>query len=500
MSSGRTIARNAGVLFGAQLVTFALALALTIFVPRYLGATALGKLHMATSLWAIVAVAVTFGMDILLTKEIARDPARTGQMFGTSVALRLLLYLVALGPLALYVRLAGYPADTVAVIAIVGLSNLVWQIILTCQAALQGLERMEFISLGIIAGKLFNTVVTIALLVMGYGVAVVAAVTVGAALVTLVIQLFFLRRLQPLSLAFDRRLALPMLRGGAPYLLSGLFLVGYQQVDIVIISLLVDEKTIGWYGAADHLFATFLFIPAVFMQAVFPALARSFHSQSGEHSRLVARSFDLLFLLSVPIGLGLLTLARPIVGLLFGPDFGGSVPVLAVLGIVLILTYQNILLGRFLVSADRQNAWTLVMAVATVATIPLDLLLIPWTQRAFGNGAIGGALSFVVTELGMLVVGLRLLPAGSLGANSFSRAARTLAAGLVMAAVVWWARDFFLAVPIALGGLTYGLLALALGLLPRDELALGLSLLRSLPGLARRSAQKAPALTDTIRP
>jgi O-antigen/teichoic acid export membrane protein len=482
--NGRTIAKNATVMMLSQLVTWGLTILLTIFLPRYLGAAALGQFHLANSLWAILAIAVTFGMDILLTKEIARDSSKTGRLFGTTVVLRLLLYGVALALLTLYLRLAGYPADTVAVIYVIGIGNLIWQLIGACQAVLQGLERMEYISLGLIAGKLFNTIASITLLLLGYGVLTIAAVTIGAALLNLIIQLISMRRLRSREpnwhirdlLRFDPRLAAWMLRASLPYLFSGIFLVVYMQIDVVIISLLVNEETVGWYGAADHLFGTFLFIPAVFMKAVFPALSRLYTNDPAALPRLMQRSFNLLLLLSVPIGLGLLVLADPIVLLLLGRDFADSGPVLAIFGLVLILTYQNILLGKFLISIDRQNAWTAVMAVATLATLPLDLILIPWCVRTFGNGAMGGALAFVITEGAMLVAGLWLLPAGSLGRTTTSLAGRVLIAGLLMAAVAWWLRDAFLPIPIAAGALVYTTLAFLLRAIPREDLTMALSL------------------------
>ena len=96
-------------------------------------------------------------------------------------------------------------------------------------------------------------------------------------------------------------------------------------------------------------------------------------------------------------------------------EFTNSGPILGVLGIVLIFTYLNILFGQILICLDRQRALTVVMAAATLATIPLDLLFIPLCVRFFNNAALGGAFSFVVTELGMLVAMVRLLPRGALG-------------------------------------------------------------------------------------
>ena len=59
-STSKTIAKNATILMASQLVTWALTFALTIFLPRYLGAVNAGKLTIANSIWAIVAIIATF--------------------------------------------------------------------------------------------------------------------------------------------------------------------------------------------------------------------------------------------------------------------------------------------------------------------------------------------------------------------------------------------------------------------------------------------------------
>jgi hypothetical protein len=63
----------------------------------------------------------------------------------------------------------------------------------------------------------------------------------------------------------------------------------------------------------------------------------------------------------------------------------------------------------------------------------------------------------------MLVVGLRLLPAGVLDRATTVGLLKCLVAGLVMVAVVALARDLPLVVPILLGALTYGTVSLAIG-------------------------------------
>ena len=86
--TGRTIAKNASVLLVSQVITWSLTLLMTLFLPRYLGVSAVGQFHLANSLWAIVAVLASFGMNTLVTKEIARDGSQLSKLISTSIFIR----------------------------------------------------------------------------------------------------------------------------------------------------------------------------------------------------------------------------------------------------------------------------------------------------------------------------------------------------------------------------------------------------------------------------
>lgn len=407
-------------------------------------------------------------MDILLTKEIAREPSKTVALFGTTTLLRLPLFVLGCAAVGLYAWLAGYEQETLQIILIIGVAQLIWQFANTCRASLEGLERMEFISYADIAGKALNTFGSLLLIALGYGVLEIAAVAIGMSLVYFLVAVIPLRRIQSVSLQFDRDLAKWMLKAGSPYLVVTAFLVMYVQMDVVVMSLLVEDEALGWYSAADRLFGTLLFVPTVFITVVFPVLSRMYTSDAEAMPNVMRRSFNLLLLLSVPLGLGVMAVSGQLVVLLFGEDFTNSGPILAVMGIVLLLMYQNILLGRFLVSMDREKVWTVVMGIAVVSTLILDIILVPWADGRFGNGAIGGAIAYVVTEGGMLVYGLWLVRK-NFNRGNVTFALRTILAGAAMVAVVWPLRDALLPIPVVLGAVTYLLFILILRVIPAED-------------------------------
>ena len=194
MSETKSLAKNTSILMASQLTTWGLTLLLMVFLPRYLGDVNVGKLYLATGIWAIVGVAITFGTDMLLTKEIARRPERTGELFSTAILLRVLLFVLGYGLTLLTLRLVNYPPSTVYVAAIIGVATLLWQLGNVCQAALQGLEQMRYIAVGNVVSKAVYAVISIGLLLAGWGLYAVAAVVALSALVNLAVQFVSLRR------------------------------------------------------------------------------------------------------------------------------------------------------------------------------------------------------------------------------------------------------------------------------------------------------------------
>lgn len=184
---------------------------------------------------------------------------------------------------------------------------------------------------------------------------------------------------------------------------------------------------------------------------------------------MLRRSFNTLLLAAVPIGIGTIVVAPSFVRFLYGPDFAESAPVLAVYGVVVILSSQTILLGRFALATDRVRFWSSLMVVVTVLSVPLDYVLVPWTDREFDNGAIGGALAYVVTETLLIVIGIWKVAPGLLSRVTWMRIGRCAIAGAAMLLVSWPVRDRFFVIPGLVSVIVYVVVILALRTLNDSE-------------------------------
>lgn len=484
-TDGQVVARNFSALLLSQAMTWSLAVAATIVLPRYLGAEQIGRLHAANSLWTIVSVAATFGMYLLLPKLISRDPSRAESVIATSLALRLILLLPATTVLALYVHLVGYPADFVEIIAIVGGGAVITMAAAAFGSGLQGLEHMGPLSLATVADRTIATALGIGAVILGLGVHAVAAVAAVGAAANLTVCLRAFRKLRRATGTRSRFHVgvddlTSMLRSSAPYFGVFFLITAYREVDAIVISAVVaDARVLGWYSVFDRFFGTLAFIPAVFIGAAYPTLARRFAGDDGDPRKVADQCFRIMLLAGVPLGFGFAVMARPLFELLLGDEFVEAAVVMSLGGVVVPITYLNAIFGFVLIAMDRQDAWYKVLAAATVAVIALDLVLIPGFQSRYGNGAIGGAFTYLITESLMLIAAIRLLPRGSVDRGSLWFAARIVAAGLAMVAVVYPLRTTVLPVPIAAGALAYGAVVLGSRAVTKEQRDMALDFVRS---------------------
>ena len=478
--------RNAAALMVSQAVMVALGLVITVLVSRYLGPTAVGKLSVATSLWAIGAMLIAAGTDTLLLKETARSSTRVYGLLLTAITVRFGIGALVFLAILAFAYVNDYPPDTVAVIVLLGCAAVVTQVGDLSRAVLQGLEHVRAVAIGNILSRVFRTGAVITLLWLGRDLVQIAAVSIGTALIESLVPLWDVWRRGSVSLTVRLDDAMWMLRRGLPFFASALFLVCYGQVDVLILSLLASEAELGWYSAAIQFLSTLSIVPAVVCTVVLPAFMRTSVQTPDLLPARLERAFGVVMVMAIAVGCGVSAMSGPIVRTIYGPSFAPSAPVLALVGVVIALAYQNTLVACCLNAIDRQARVTWLLGGAVLATIPLDLIAIPWSHREFGNAAVGAALTSIITEGGVLIMLVRALPAGTIGRTTWSRGARALVAGGVMVAVIWPVRHLFVVIPIALGASVYAALTKGLRLLTPEDWRLIADVWRTLAAPWRR--------------
>jgi O-antigen/teichoic acid export membrane protein len=468
----RSVGQNVGALLSSQIVTWTLSTVWVWIVPRYLGAEAYGELSVAGSIWAMAIVFAMFGSSMMTTVEIAKDPRGARSLVSRVIRYRLAGWLLVVPVVGTVFALGPYSRTTIAVAAVAGVGAVFSLVGQAYDVGLHGLHEMGKSASVTVIRKVASSSAVVVVLLLGGGVIPVAFVKVFGAAVAFVLFMTAFRRVTSGDTAPSPLAGRGLLAAALPFLVVEATRAVYQQMDTVVMSLLVPGEAIGWYATANTLYGTLLFVPVIVATAIFPKIADMHERTPEQVDSFFTRAFKALLLVSVPIGLGTVLVAPSFVELLYGPDFGGAAPVLAVFGVVVILSSQTILIGRLALATGRVRFWSTLMVIVTVLALPIDLVLVPWADEQFGNGAIGGALAYVVTELLLIAVGIWKIAPRLVTRSTMRRVARCALAGGVMLAVGWPFRDMLFVVPGAIGVVVYGLVIVVTRTLDEQEVAM----------------------------
>lgn len=468
MNTLKRAVNNSAVMFVSQCMTWTATLFLTAALGRYLGAAGFGDLYLAMSFGVIFSGVVAFGLDQQLVRAVARDRELASSYLVHSLAIKLVLSVVAFAMIVGLTYLLGYAPVVRLTIAVYCIVILFHAITDSTTAVFQSYENLFSPALGTVIEKVFVAAAAIVLLAGGYGVVAVAAVFVVGGMLGALWRVLFLRKMVRFQFAFDVKKLRPLMIGAFPFFVYWMLSAVYFRIDTVLLSILSTANVVGWYGAAYKLFETLSFLPSIICTAImYPILSRLAVQSRANLRFALGKGLDVMLMLGIPICTGLFLLAEPIIRLIYGkPEFLHAAPALQWLALALFLMYVNWVLGTVLIGLDREKRLTLAAGLSLVINLSLNWLLIPRYQH------VGTAAVTVGTELFIFLYLIAILPRDLLSRSSLIVFAKAVISAGAMAAVLYALRGQSLVLLVPLGGLVYCLVALLLRLVPPDDIRL----------------------------
>jgi O-antigen/teichoic acid export membrane protein len=452
----------------AQLITWSATLVTTAVLGSWLGAAGFGTLYLAMSFSLLFSVLVEFGLNQQLVRAIARDPSLAGPYLVNALAIKLVLAVVAYLIILALIYVLGYDEEAGRVIAAFSLILIFNGLSTTFTAVYQGTQRVVYAAVGTIIEKVLVSILVIVLLWLGFGVITMAFVFVAGSAASALWQGLCLRRVAKIELRLDRAVIRTLVRSAIPFFAYWVLGSLYYRLDTILLSKMTDETVVGWYGAAYRLFDTFVFLPSIVASAIlFPILSQlSAHSRPALR-RAMGKGLDIILIVGVPLSVGLLVLAEPIIRLIYRQqEFVNAIPALQWLAVGLLLLYVNSILGVTVVSLNEERKLTLAAGLALVLNLGLNLILIPRFEH------IGAAATTVATEGFILAYLLAVMPRDLLERSTLVVFLKAGVASAAMALVLIAMHGQSLGLLVPLGAGVYALVGIALRLVPPDDFRL----------------------------
>lgn len=464
MSIARRASGNIAFKALGEMSRFAWAL-LLILVARRLGGEALGRISFAFSFTYICVLLTDLGLNVLVVREVARDRSAAGRYLGNLLALKLLSVPVTFGVIAAVIALSRYPPEVVAVVLLFAGINLARGVLELYGAVFSGLEVMGREA---ILKHLYQVSLLLSggiALALGCGPKGMAVALLIASLLTVAIGSGLVRRTIPsVRLLWDGAFCLTLLRRALPVGITVMFIVLYNESDIIFLSYLGQgEREVGWYAAASKIMKLLQLIPMLVVGGIYPVFSDLARGPKGSLNTAYSGTMKLLLMIAVPAAIIVAGFAEPIVRLVYGPGFTPAILPLRLLAGSVPFLYLGYVFVNILVSSDHLIWAALATGGAAAINIVANLLLIP----VFGIS--GSAWAAIAAQVGLVVIGAVAVERVVARSRWLQLAVRPVVAGagmLVAIALLW---QIHWAVAFAAGLVIYLFVLVSTGALRGEE-------------------------------
>lgn len=479
MRSSSLLLNNTFYAIGTSLTGKIVNVVTFILIGRFIGTKDAGIFSLATT-YLLIFSAITWGLDELMIRQIARYRSEASQYFSSFLVLRLIIAIILYCTLFFILTfLIRYEVSTLIPILIFSLSLIPDSLGYVGNGLLIAFEEfkpqfvitflMSFIKfIGVVAAFFMLTD-----LLSGLGWFWFITSCVGAT-ATIYIATRYTGRID-IKNSVNWQFWARNIKIALPFLLISFLITLEYQTDVVILSITQGESEVGIYGAATTVIFALTLLPQAYRAAVYPIMTRYHISDPAKLKQLYRSSFFFLGTAVLPIVVGTTILSKQIVYLIFGLSFEDTIVVLQVISWVLIFLYLNVPNSRMMLVNDQQQFLVLLLTGTLIFNIIMNLILDPYL------GALGAAFARVISAFVFFVINYIFIVRNFIQINIIPELTKPIIAVTIMAGAVWLVRDQHILIPIFVGISTYFLSLIAIHGIPKYEGEILLETLRQIP-------------------
>lgn len=401
-----TTLRNAVKLGGSLMVTYGIAFALQVLMPRILGPTNYGQYNWANGFSGAFFVLSAMGLDVYIRKEVAVRREHANEFFGGTLLLQVGLALGLIGAMLWVMRAEGEPPEVQALALLLGTYQFFFRLNAILAAVLHAHEKVDGLSVAHVVMKCLNGGGLVLVLVLGAPLPWLAAPFIGAEVVKAAFLFHLTREHAGLKLRLDVRSTVTALTAALPFFINEAALATNGRVDVSILGLVGNKTEVGYYGAVWGIAGMTMLLSPILSWVLLPMMSRAAASSQEEFTRILRRGLEGVVSVSMPVTLALALGAETWVRLLIGEEYLPAAPVLRLLAPIFVLTYVATVCGSWLMAANRTWTVTRTSLLAAVLNPVLNLLLIPPFLRWLGpaGGASATAITLAICEVVVTVI------------------------------------------------------------------------------------------------
>jgi len=391
----RRLAINTASISFSQSIRVVLNVALSIVIANQLGAGGLGKYAILNAYLLFFQQLSLAGIPKLIIRQVAQDAHNASEWFSNATINQIISSIV--GTLLFWgvASLLSYDLDLIYAFYIAAISLLFFTFSSTVEAFLQAQEKMQYTILIQLLGRGVQIFGSMLLLFWGYGIISIAwMITIGQ-IVAAFVSIFLARRLKIwVNFNFRWSASLNLFKQAFEFNLLQFSVIIFNKLDVLILSMFVDEATVGLYNAAWLVIQLATTLLAGFSNAIYPIFSRYYIKTRQRFVRFFIFSLFLGFMVSSFASILIFIFSKLLITIPYpNEEYAASTQILRFLSPFVLFSMCNAIMGNALMASKNQRFSVIVSSVKLIIGFFVYLVLV----NQFS--AIGAAISTVITSI-----------------------------------------------------------------------------------------------------
>ncbi|GJM42697.1 MAG: polysaccharide biosynthesis protein [Ardenticatenaceae bacterium] len=398
----RQITTNTLLKLGAEMGGRGATFLLLLLAAKQLSTAEFGNYNFALALGFVLVQLADFGLQLLLTREVARHGLRAKAQVVAAFHLKLWL---SLPVLALLLMLARWQVEIGAIILLLGTTLLLQTFVEFVAYVFRGQQRLGVEVQLLLMVRIGTAVLGALVLWQREKLLWLAFVSLFVMVGAFFYAVWLLRRagwIDSYAQLWPRgwpitAVSRQLIQQAWPLGVSIVLSIIYTRLAILLLEVMGDSETVAHYSAAWRLVEPTQILPASLLAAVYPAFSLALTQNPRRADRLGQQTSLLLAVAGAVVAFTFWLTGPWLIDLLYGSDFAASARVLQLLGVTVLPVYLNYSLTHYLVARGQQQTLTALTAVSLLLHLLLCWLFIPQF------GVIAPAFSVLAAECVLLV-------------------------------------------------------------------------------------------------
>lgn len=381
-------------IIGEQVFQMVISLVVGILTARFLGPSNYGTLNYTFSFVSFVSSIATLGMETVVIKKIIEHPNEEGLYLGSCIGFRIFSSVICSIVIAIMVfYLNGHDTTKLLLVSLQSL-KLLFDSVHILDSWFQRHLKSKYVSIGKMIACVIVSLYKVFLLATSKSVAWFAFSNSFSDLIIGVVMLFFYFKDQGQLLKFSLKKGFEVLHESYHFIISGLMVSVYGQMDRMMIGQMMTDTDVGLYTTASTLCSMWIFVPIAIMNSFRPIILEKKHNgDEKQYLKTLMMLYSAIIWMSIFASVCICAISQPLISVLYGELYLGSVTPLRI--IIWCETFSMIGTARsiWLLCEDKNMYAKYLLAIGAFVNVVLNAIFIP------NIGINGAAFATLITQI-----------------------------------------------------------------------------------------------------